>query len=174
MKESREQESRRSLSLSRSMTAISQQQRQPISASKISLTESSSLRNTGGASSAAILCSSSETESSESESESDSDEESCLSDENLSVPDRLAKRGFDYKSLFTITTRKSESGSGLRLKPPLIESLFAHVPPTINFVTIDDKSELQIHFIYPLMPRNYCKVVKFSPRTLRLFGFKTI
>lgn len=70
------------------------------------------------------------------------DSETSLSSEesNLSMSDLLAKYGFEYKSLFTVSTRKLDNGTLVRLKPPLIASLFENVPPVIHFVTVDDKS----------------------------------
>jgi hypothetical protein len=59
--------------------------------------------------------------------------------DNYTVAEILAKFGYDYKSLFTVTTKKLDNGSLVKLKPPLILSQFFHVPPCINFVTSEGK-----------------------------------
>lgn len=71
--------------------------------------------------------------------EDESDEDYTITD-SCSLADILAKYGFDYKSLFTMSTKKLENGALVRLNPPLIGSLFVNVPPVINFITLEEKS----------------------------------
>lgn len=81
-------------------------------------------------------CSSSSIDSGEEEDQQEDNEE----DENdCSLADNLQKFGYDYKSLLTVTFKKTENGTNIKLKPPLTASLFLNVPPTINFVTHDEK-----------------------------------
>jgi hypothetical protein len=60
------------------------------------------------------------------------------SDGAESLPEKLNKFGFNYKNLFNATTR-NENGILIKYKPPLNTSLFVNVPPTINFITQDEK-----------------------------------
>lgn len=70
----------------------------------------------------------------------DEDDEDSMNDyDNGTMSEILANFGYDYKSLFTITTKKLDNGLIVKLKPPLIASLFFYVPPTINFVTNEEK-----------------------------------
>lgn len=127
--------------------------------SKASLAESSSqqLHGTGirsgvisGGASTTLLSSSDgdETSSDVSDESDDSDSEESLGEEGLGLPEVLAKRGFDYASLFTTTARKLDNGSMQHLKSPLIESLFAYVPPVLRFVTADEKSTNFCLFVF--------------------------
>ena len=128
---------------SRSGTITAMSQRHQLTCSKLSLAESS-LHNSGGHGGTGTNTFGSTVSSDESSASDDEDEsgsEESLGDDNLGLPEILAKRGFDYESLFGASlTRKLENGTTQRLKSPLIESLFAHVPPVLRFVTVEDKS----------------------------------
>lgn len=139
--------------MSRSGLATVMSQRN-LSSSKASLVESSVHIN-GAASS-------SSTSEDETDVVSDSDSEESV-DDGLTMSERLAKHGLNYKSLFTTTVRKLESGSSVRLRPPLIESLFANVPPVINFVTLDDKSTLLFIFIRIFLSHKFFTLFLFVP-----------
>ena len=132
---------------SRSGTITAMSQRHQLTCSKLSLAESS-LHNSGGHGGTGTNTFGSTVSSDESSASDDEDEsgsEESLGDDNLGLPEILAKRGFDYESLFGASlTRKLENGTTQRLKSPLIESLFAHVPPVLRFVTVEDKSNINI------------------------------
>lgn len=74
----------------------------------------------------------------------DNDEDDFLDDDISSLKESdskiLSKFGYDLRSLISETVKKSENGTAIRFKPPLIASLFHNVPPKINFITHDDKS----------------------------------
>lgn len=67
-----------------------------------------------------------------------SSKDDLTSDGAESLPEKLNKFGFSYKNLFNATTR-NENGTLVKYKPPLHTSLFLNVPPTINFITQDEK-----------------------------------
>ena len=75
-------------------------------------------------------------------SDDDEDEETTA---DISFSEYLSKFGLDYRSLLTITTKRSEDGTYTKYKPPLTLSLFSNVPPTISFVTIDEKCNLNFY-----------------------------
>ncbi|CAF0928414.1 unnamed protein product [Brachionus calyciflorus] len=56
-----------------------------------------------------------------------------------SMSDILSKYGYDYKYLFNETTIKKSDQNTSVIQPPLTLSLFANVPPTIKFITQDEK-----------------------------------
>jgi hypothetical protein len=60
------------------------------------------------------------------------------SETNEPLADLLERYGMDYNSLLTVVN-KYENGNIVKYKPPLTPSLFANMPPTINFVTQDQK-----------------------------------
>lgn len=84
-------------------------------------------------------------EEDEESSASDLEEEDSKEDgdnqieETGSMNEVLAKYGLDYRGLFSTVYTRNEKGSQVKLMSPLILSLFANVPPTIRFVTHDDK-----------------------------------
>ena len=55
-----------------------------------------------------------------------------------SMADILTKSGYDYKQLFCESVIK-KSDKSVSVQPPLTISLFANVPPTIKFVTQEEK-----------------------------------
>ena len=76
-------------------------------------------------------------------------EEDYMSDDQSesgeSLADILTKYGYDYKSLFTVVSKRSENGDLVKYKPPLIISQFDFVPPTISFISSDQKcNEMKI------------------------------
>jgi hypothetical protein len=78
-------------------------------------------------------------------------EEDYLSDDQSesgeSLADILSKHGYDYKSLFTSLSKRLENGDLIKYKPPLIISQFDYVPPTINFISSDQKCNKKIFFL---------------------------
>ncbi|RNA18241.1 Tubulin polyglutamylase [Brachionus plicatilis] len=66
------------------------------------------------------------------------DNEEDFESDNQSMADILAKNGYDFKILFNETCIK-KSDKTIVIQPPLTLSLFANVPPTIKFVTQDQK-----------------------------------
>ncbi len=79
------------------------------------------------------------------------EDESLKEESDQPFSEILAKYGFDYKSLLTVTMKKSESGVMTKYKPPLNPSLFVNVPPTINFATQDDKSRLDFNLLFKIL-----------------------
>lgn len=75
-------------------------------------------------------------------------EEDYISDDQSeigeSLTEILAKFGYDYKSLFTVVSKRLENGDLIKHKPPFMVSQFDFVPPTISFVSSDQKCNLLI------------------------------
>lgn len=67
-----------------------------------------------------------------------SSKDDLTSEGTESLPEKLNKFGFSYKNLFNAKTR-NENGILVKYKPPLNVSIFVNVPPTINFITHDEK-----------------------------------
>lgn len=80
-------------------------------------------------------------------SESDDDSSIEYEDEddrgpNESISEVLQRYGFNAKKLLGVNILKDESGEHYSsFNPPLTASLFDNVPPTINFITQDEKSK---------------------------------
>lgn len=80
-----------------------------------------------------------ELDSSLSKSDNEDEDESQKDESSYSLNEVLAKYSLNPKSLFGIETKIKENGLRVIYKPPLKLSLFDNVPPTINFVTHEDK-----------------------------------
>jgi hypothetical protein len=75
----------------------------------------------------------------EGEDDEDYDDGDVSNCDSASIGDPIAKFGFDYKTLLTPIKKKNDNGSVVELRPPLNASLFFNTPPTINFVTHQEK-----------------------------------
>ncbi len=80
-----------------------------------------------------------ELDSSLSKSDNEDEDETQQDESSYSLSEVLAKYSLNHKSLFGIDTKIKENGVKVTYKPPLKLSLFDNVPPTINFVTHEDK-----------------------------------
>jgi len=78
-------------------------------------------------------------DSSLSKSDNEDEDESQNDESSYSFSEVLAKYSLNPKSLFGIETKIKENGLRVTYKPPLKLSLFDNVPPTINFVTYEEK-----------------------------------
>jgi hypothetical protein len=87
-----------------------------------------------------LSSSSSDEEDRESSEYDENDEDDRIEGETGSLREILPKYGLDYKSLLTVCT-VDENGQFTDVKPSLNSSLFHNVPPTINFVTHNEKSK---------------------------------
>ncbi len=87
------------------------------------------------------------------------DEDDYLSDDqsesgDSSIQDVVSKYGYDFKNLFTIINKRSENGEMLKYNSPLKLSLFEYVPPTINFVTSDQRSNKKKRYNFNYLTKN--------------------
>jgi hypothetical protein len=72
------------------------------------------------------------------ETDSISSQDDAMSETNEPLADLLERYGIDHGTLLTVVN-KYENGNLIKYRPPLSASLFANVPPTITFVTQDQK-----------------------------------
>ena len=113
--------------------------------------ERSKTANSGKSSSKVSLIESLESEESSGENEEedetqeteDSKDESSDESYDASI-EGLSKYGYDYKTLLAVSYKKGDNNMTIKYQPPLIPSLFEFVPPTINFITQDEKRKLLI------------------------------